>query len=432
MGRVLSDHFDEVVVLERRPRPADGESIAAHGRMLHALLIPFSDGLESMFPGIRGELRSHGAIDVVGPNGSWWSEGYRVVADAVPVQSATRGLVESLVRTRVEQTVNVDVRYETAVRDLVVTGRAVTGGRTTEADVPADLVVDCSGRTSKSARWLASAGLATPTTDEVGVDLWYGQAVIARDESATPGLDYLVVQGDSAARPRSGSAVHVEGDRWIVILSGYFGDRPPKDPDGFIAYAQSLPTPDIADLLRTAPSLGDITHHAFKSSRRSRYERTPPPPGLLPAGDAVSSFNPLYGQGMAVAVQEAQVLHTLLAERGNAPDLPARATRRFARIIDNPWQIAAGADLRLPATTGRRTPLTRLGNAYAKQVLRATTVDERVAYAMFEVQNLLRPPASLARPDILMRTMRAQHRWRKGSRSAHDARHRPVTHAAKV
>ena len=296
---------------------------------------------------------------------------------------------------------------------LLTAGGTVTGVRTATGDLPADLVVDCSGRPSKADRWLADAGLPTPRLEEVGVDVWYAQTTVAHHDDLFPGVDYIMTQPDPGPHPRAGAALHIDGDRWIVNMGGYFGDRAPTDPDGYLAYADTLPAPDIAALLRRAGTHGDVITYHFKSSRRWHYQSTPPPPGFLPLGDSMCSFNPLYGQGMTVAVLEALTLDTLLDTQGLSPDLPRRAVTAFSRIVDTPWQIAVGADLAYPQTTGQRTPLTRLANAYGTRVLRATTVDPVVGYAMFEVQNLLAPPSRLMRPDIFARTLRAQHAWRR-------------------
>ncbi len=61
-ARAAARHFDQVTVLERQPEPEPGTSIAAQGRMAHAMLQSGSDGLETMFPGIKDELIGAGAI----------------------------------------------------------------------------------------------------------------------------------------------------------------------------------------------------------------------------------------------------------------------------------------------------------------------------------------------------------------------------------
>lgn len=412
-ARVAAAHVGHVTVLERRQRPSPGESIAAQGRMVHLLLAAGAEGLEALFPGFRDDLRRHGAIDGHLRRARWWSEGYRVPIDsAATVHLTSRGLVETLVRELVEAMPDVTIRYGQRVSGLRTEGSAVVGVETDHGTVPADLVLDCSGRTSKGPGWLHDAGLGGPAVDEVGVDLWYTQSTLTDRHGLSPDVDFYAAQ-PSVDVPRGGIAERIEGDRWIVTLSGYFGDRPPGDRDGFVAFADSLTAPDIGALLRRADAVDDVHSYGFRSSQRWRYEAAPPPSGFIPLGDSMCSVNPLYGQGMSVAILEACALDELLGRHGITPDLPRLAARAFSRIIDTAWDLAATSDLAYPATRGHRTPLTRVSNAYATRVLRASTIDRVVADVLFDVQNLLAPTSRLLAPSVVSRTLRAQRPWKR-------------------
>jgi hypothetical protein len=123
-------------------------------------------------------------------------------------------------------------------------------------------------------------------------------------------------------------------------------------------------------------------------------------------GDALSSFNPAYGQGMTVAAGEALALRELLAEAPDT-DLALRFFRRAARIIDVPWGIAAGGDLRLPGVPGPRTLKVRIVNAYVGRVQAAAAVDPVVGLAFLRVANTVDRPESLLRPSTALRVLRA-------------------------
>jgi 2-polyprenyl-6-methoxyphenol hydroxylase-like FAD-dependent oxidoreductase len=134
------------------------------------------------------------------------------------------------------------------------------------------------------------------------------------------------------------------------------------------------------------------------------------PAGFVVVGDAVCSFNPIYGQGMTVAALEAEALAETMAvleARGRGPEaLPRAFFRAAARVIDNPWRLAVGEDFRFPGVTGPCPLGTRLLNRYAGLLHEAATADERVYRAFLDVMNLTRPPATLFRPGVAWRVLR--------------------------
>jgi len=84
--------------------------------------------------------------------------------------------------------------------------------------------------------------------------------------------------------------------------------------------------------------------------------------------------------------------------------------RRAAKVIDNPWTIAAGGDFADPRTTGTRQPGTGLVNRYLEQVFRACHTSEAITARMTRVQNLLAPPTSLLAPPTAARVLLAARR----------------------
>jgi 2-polyprenyl-6-methoxyphenol hydroxylase-like FAD-dependent oxidoreductase len=121
-------------------------------------------------------------------------------------------------------------------------------------------------------------------------------------------------------------------------------------------------------------------------------------------GDAISSFNPRYGQGMSVAALQAIELHRTLAERAN--NLASCFLERAARVIETPWAIAAGNDLRMQETHGRRPFETRFFNWYIARLQRAAHRDPAVSLAFHRVANLLAAPPTLLHPRVALRVLR--------------------------
>jgi hypothetical protein len=192
----------------------------------------------------------------------------------------------------------------------------------------------------------------------------------------------------------------------MVTLAGILGDHPPTAPDGFLAFARSLRFPDIYQAIRDAEPLDDPVPFRFPASVRHRYERLGRfPDGLLVLGDAVASFNPIYGQGMSVATLEALALRRHL-ERGTEPQ-PRRWFRDLAQVIDVPWDMSAGGDLAFPGVPGRRTPKVRLVSAYLARLHAAAAHDASLASAFIHVAGLVAPPQTLLRPQVAVRVLRA-------------------------
>ena len=171
----------------------------------------------------------------------------------------------------------------------------------------------------------------------------------------------------------------------------------------------TLAFPDIAEAIRDAKPLDDPVAFRFPASVRRRYERLQAlPERFLVIGDAICSFDPVYGQGMTVAATEAMALRGLLAA-GTVPS-PRRYFRTLAPIIDVPWDIAVGGDLAFPSVPGRRTPKIRLVNAYLARMQAAATTDPALGRALVRVMGLVDPPEGLLRPDRALRTLRASRR----------------------
>jgi 2-polyprenyl-6-methoxyphenol hydroxylase-like FAD-dependent oxidoreductase len=181
-------------------------------------------------------------------------------------------------------------------------------------------------------------------------------------------------------------------------LIGYGPEHsPPTDDAGYLDFLAGVAPADVLAAVTAAEPLDEVVTHAFPASRRRRYERLERFPfGVLAIGDAISSFNPVYGQGMSVAALEALALRQALAS-GTAR-LPQRYYRASSGIVDVAWDLATGSDLSIPEVTGARPILTRLSNAWAERILQAAEHDAYVAGVFGSVTDLVASPTVLMRP----------------------------------
>lgn len=413
-ARVLRDTHDEVVVLDRDELPDEARHRRGvpQGRHLHVLLARGLAVLEDLFPGLTGELTGRGAqIADQQETFRFVHDGHRLAAGTAgfPALGASRPLVEDAVRRRLVALPGVEIRRGHAVAP-VAERRRVTGIRISDGEsddvLAADLVVDASGRSSRSPVWLAELGFPVPEAERVTVDLCYSSRHYRREPRHFDGGDGVIVTVAPPDLPRGGGALPQEGDRWIVTLFGMLGVEPPLDHEGFVAYADTLAVPDLAELLRDAEPLDDAVRTRFPASVRRRYEHvTDAPEGWLVVGDAICSVNPAYGQGMTVAAAQAGVLRECL--RGGRSGLAQRFYRGAARVVDTPWSMVTGGDLRFAAVDGPRPLPVRLGNRYLARVSAAAAADPVVARAFLRVTNLLDRPERLLAPDVSLRVLRA-------------------------
>jgi 2-polyprenyl-6-methoxyphenol hydroxylase-like FAD-dependent oxidoreductase len=329
----------------------------------------------------------------------------------------SRLLLEETIRSRVRALANVTIRDQISVERLAsdesrrkVVGVELIDRRENCAELRrADLVVDATGRGSRTPGWLAELGYDPPDEDRIEVNLMYATQLFRRRAGDLDGNLAVVVPADPPCK-RTGAALAIEGDRWSVTLAGMDNDLPSNTDTGFRRFAQRLPSPVLSEFLATAEPLGEIQTYRFPASIRRRYERLADfPERLVVIGDAMCSFNPVYGQGMSVAALEAELLGECL--RGGLDRLAARFFRRAANIVETPWQIAATADLQFAHVRGPRSWIARAMNAWLRLVHPAAHHDAAVAIAFHRVANLLDRPTSLLHPRIVRRVLAAW--WRQ-------------------
>jgi 2-polyprenyl-6-methoxyphenol hydroxylase-like FAD-dependent oxidoreductase len=416
-ARALADHYDEVTIVERDALPEADEPRKGvpQGRHLHGLLARGREVLEQLFPNFTEEMVAQGAAsaDIVN-QGLWFNHG--VYLSNVPSNLSglgmSRPMLEGRVRRRLVQNHSVRLREQCDALELVfdrsqgrVTGIRVQdrSGSNGTATMNGDLIVDSSGRGSPSPAWLAALGYTKPREEQIKINLGYMTRLYRR---RTEDLEHLhgklfAILGACEPDWRFGAILVQEGDRWIVTLGGYLGDQVPTSDSGFLEFARSLQKPEIFNVIKDAEPLSPPTPYQFSANLRRHYEELSRfPEGFLVYGDALCSFNPVFGQGMTVACMESLALRECLlaGTQGSAK----RFLRAASRLIDTPWQIAVGSDLQHPRVEGRRTAQVRFINWYIAKYFQAAQHDGVLATKFLEVANLMQPPTALLSPGIAL------------------------------
>lgn len=416
-ARALADTHERVTVIERDELPAGAEQRRAipQGRHVHALLPRGQKELEMLLPGITAELIDAGAVTYEALSEMYFSvHGHPVARVALNRDTvlASRPLIEAHVRRRVRELPGVEIRDRCDVAGLVAAPGRITGVRvlpradgSAEEVLAADVVVAAGGRAGRLAAWLEALGYPRPQEDRVAIDLLYASRPL-RMAPGSLGPDKLVLIGARPGLPRTVALAAQEEGRWLLTLGGYHGHHPPTDDAGFLDFADSVAPPDVAAAIRDAEPLGDIVTHGFPANVRRRYERLRRfPAGLIPIGDAVCSFNPLYGQGITVSVLEAAALRRCLAD--DTRDIARRFFAAAAPAIDQAWEMAIGGDLALPEVEGPRPARLRAIGAYIGRLQAVAEHDPVVAAAFVNVVAMLERPQRLLRPGIVRRVVMA-------------------------
>jgi flavin-dependent dehydrogenase len=417
-ARVLSDHFDEVVLIDRddvpdAPRARDG---VPQGRHFHALLTGGLNIASELFPGFHDDLQTAGAVRCVGgqdffayrPEGKSYA---LAVYQPEPrplrvIYFMSRALLEHCLRRRVHGLPNVEPRYRSLVHDVLTDEGRVTGVVSDRGErVSADLVVDATGRNARTLRWLTKLGFDTPPESVVNCDFAYASAIVRpADPAALGGAGFFVLpapEGDYTTR--GAYVVRIEGDNWLAGLAGRFGDYPPTGVDGWREFGRTLAHPAWDEVLGTTELLTNPAGFRFPRSVRRHFERLDRfPDGLVPIGDSICHFNPVYGQGMSAAACQARALGEVLTRRAStSQDLTGLALELFPEAFEvtrTPWALAAAADFRDGRTTGD-FPMEEIPSLALLQaaIARADT-DAEAAQLTIDITTLARPLSALHEP----------------------------------
>lgn len=417
-AHVLSGHYALVTVVERDRLPihAGHRRGVPHDRHFHGLLPHGQQLIEELLPGITGTLITGGALtgDALA-NVRWYVRGRKLCqADtSLTMLSASRPLIEAAIRDRVRSLPNVRLCDGHQATGLCTSPsrQRVTGVRVDSLagqdshSLRAGLVIDASGRGSLTRRWLADLGYPPPPADRVNIGLRYASRTFAAPP-ALFGQDIMVAIAPPPRVRRSGVMQRIEGDRVLVTLAGAYGERPPLDPDGFASYAATLAAPDIHQLIQASTSLTRPAQFHCPTYERHHYEQLASfPAGLLPIGDAICSFNPVYSEGISAAARIAITLRDQLRHGGEP-----RADEYFRAVsatLDAPWGLAASADLTTAGGAQPVLPAWPLTAKYKASLEKAAADDPHLAAAYVRVAALVDPPTALLSPAIQQRVSSA-------------------------
>lgn len=438
-ARVLSERFNRVTVIERDPLPhgASGRRGVPQGRHVHGFQARGVQIVDELFPGLTDELLSAGAsrIDNLAEvhfrvAGHLLSQADQPIA---PVVLATRPFLEYSIRRRVAALGAVTFRDCLEVAGLtharradgsaLVTGvRVVPPGGGAVDEIAADLVVDATGRGSRTPVWLVELGYERPAEERISARVKYASQTL---RLAADTAQRFAIEGRTPQRDVGVALFGCEHDRWTFSVLGAERAFPTATPEWMRSVAEALLPEWATSIVRAAEPVGPVATHQHPASVRRRYDRLDRfPDGLVAVGDACCAFNPIYGQGMSVAAEQALILRDELAE--GTERLALRVFGAAARPTAAAWDLAAGSDLAYPEVEGNPTLAMRLANRYVDRVLRVAEDDPDVAGRFIAVIGLVASRTTLFAPSVLTKVLRGRRPATPSAASLRDDREHGV------
>ncbi|MUL81038.1 MULTISPECIES: NAD(P)/FAD-dependent oxidoreductase [unclassified Mycolicibacterium] len=351
-ARVLSEHYQRVTLYERDELPDQpvNRSAVPQGQHVHLLMARGADELEALFEGLLDDMTAANVPVVENqPSSIHFEAGGHLLGTGQTLESnftayvPSRGQLEWQIRRRVLALPNVQILHRGVNEPEYDPGtERVTGVVLDDGEqVPADLVVDASGRGSRLPVWLEQWGFERPAEETIKVGVTYAsQRVRIPAELITEKMVVVSAAHDSGLG--MGMLFHEDGI-WTVTAFGVAKAEPPKDFAGIKQLGGTALPPHLAAALRAGEAVGEMNFHRYPVSKWRRYDKLGRfPGGIFAFGDAVVSLNPTYGQGVTMStIQAANLRHELA---GGTDDLAARLARRTARTTYPVWTMNSVAD----------------------------------------------------------------------------------------
>jgi 2-polyprenyl-6-methoxyphenol hydroxylase-like FAD-dependent oxidoreductase len=385
-ARVLSDHYDKVTIYERDDLP-DGPSnrtAVPQGRHVHLLMARGAAEFEGLFPGLLDDMVAAGVPKLANrPDCIHFGAAGHVLGTNTTLKREftayvpSRPHLEWQIRTRALAIPNVElVRTSVAEPQYAPAGERVTGVLLEAGDessaVPADLVVDATGRGTRLPVWLEQWGFGRPTEDTVDVGIDYATHQVRIPDDAIK--EKVVVAGASREHPVGLGMLLYEDGLWSATSFGTGKAVPPQSFAEICDLGDILLPPHLSAALRAGEPVGDMAFHKYPMSRWRRYDQMDRfPAGIIPFGDAVVSFNPTYGQGMTMTSIQAGNLRSVL--QSGRPDIAGELARATKKTTWPVWTMNAIGDLALHNATAEDVPwwYLRVGNLFEQFLSAAET-----------------------------------------------------------
>ncbi|WP_372370763.1 FAD-dependent oxidoreductase [Candidatus Uabimicrobium sp. HlEnr_7] len=413
-AKVASQHFAKVTLIDKDLFPTDvcprkGVPQAVH---LHVLLQRGLFILNELFSGIENDLVAKGAVQIDWAKDSLWMNPFgwipRFDSDLI-AYTCSRWMLEHTVRERVMAIRNITICPQTEWKDFIIDAQNEICGVVVEVNkeeqqIHGDLVIDTTGKNSKTIKTLEQHGFPAPPESRINSYLGYGSRHY-RIPDGNRDWKQLYIQMKPPQSFRGGVLQPIEGNRWIATLIGANKDYPPADEEAFLSFAKSLRSPNFYEAIRNAEPLSKVYCYRNTESRLRHFHKMAKIPiGLVCIGDSVCAFNPVYGQGMTVSAISAQILDSCLNKTSISRSQFSRTFyKKLSKVNSMPWLIANSEDSRILSSSGQKMSFSyKLIHSFLDRVLYSATLQPNIHKSFLKILHMTEPMYSLANPKILL------------------------------
>ena len=423
-ARMLLETFERVIVLEKDQdhRKKESRPGAAQGWHLHHLLIAGQRELSSIFPGIVDDMVEAGAFRVdMGEQyrlllaGSW----KKAAPTGVEIVCAGRPLLEWCVRRRLDGETSIDYRYESDVRELVFDRetRSIVGVVAArdgvEEVIPAEFVVDASGKNTPIPGLLERLGVGMPEVEEDCLNCFYSTMHHrVPPERAWKDKVMVIAYSQRPQQDTYAAAYYIDTTRTVLSTSliQYNCYTPPRNEKEFLEFAKLMPSSAIGAELEGLEACSPVYNFRYPEMRRYHYESMKNlPAGLVAVGDAFASADPVSGTGMTKGLLEVTELRKLLRS-GKTRDA-AFVHQYFATVAakaDEIWALVREQTLRhawIQDVEKKRPFGFAFQNWYVDRIFELIHADPDVYRLYQRVVHLVEPSTVLMKPSFVARVI---------------------------
>lgn len=411
ISKLLAARYEKIVILEKRKAQGDSGCVnkeVPQAQHVHLLLNKGLNEIKKILPGIEDDLLKVGGIHSNSTE-NWISHfplgkfpNYKSKLDIVCV---SRALLERTIRQRIlrEEQEKIQIIYNANVINYslseIENPKVEYEVDQTQYILETDLLIDASGQQSRAGKILQDQGYGIVKTENINPKLGYASRKY-KDIAFEEGKHGILVMPKDPETPRGGVVFPIENNEYMVTLYGFDKEQPINED--FEAFAKTLNSKEIYQHIINATPLTETKQYIKKESHYRKYHRLGKwPKGYLVVGDAVCSFNPIYGQGITSAAMSLNNIQTILSEHEPTKENCKIAQKKIDKTYFIPWMIAKNEDLRWDSTEGaNKTYILALMHRFMNRVMRLAAKYPDVTEAFIGILHMAKSPLELAKPKV--------------------------------